>query len=160
MGMIHNAQICLNGHVISTSADRHPDLSERYCSRCGAETVTACRSCSAPIRGDYDVTGSFGPPDSYALPRFCHSCGQPHPWTAARLEAAAALADELEGLSADERDLLKRSLVELVQDAPNAELAAVRVKKALRKVGHAGVETFRKVLVDVLSEAAKKSLGL
>jgi len=146
MGMIHNAQICLNGHVISTSADRHPDLSERYCSRCGAETVTACRSCSAP--------------DSYALPRFCHSCGQPHPWTAARLEAAAALADELEGLSADERDLLKRSLVELVQDAPNAELAAVRVKKALRKVGHAGVETFRKVLVDVLSEAAKKSLGL
>jgi hypothetical protein len=160
MGTIHNAQICLNGHVITASADSNPDLCERFCSRCGAETITACSSCSAPNRGDYDVAGSIVLASSYALPRFCHSCGQPYPWTAVRMQAAAQLADELEGLSPEERELLKKSLIELVHDAPTAELAAVRVKKALRKVGHAGVETFRKVLVDVLSEAAKKSLGL
>ena len=158
MGIFHRAQICLNGHVVTTSADSDPDRCERFCSRCGSETMTACGQCSSPIRGSYDVAGTTL--NSYALPRFCHACGQAHPWTVARLEAASALADELDDLSAEEREVLKKSLVELVHDTPAAELAAVRVKKALRKVGNAGLETFRKVLVDVLSEAAKKSLGI
>lgn len=160
MGTYHSAQICLNGHVITTSADSDPDLCERFCSRCGVETTTACRKCDAPIRGYYDAAGSVTVTSSYSLPRFCHSCGQAYPWTAARLSAAEELADELDDLSLEERELLKKSLAELVHDTPAAELAAIRVKKALRKVGSASVDTFRKVLVDILSEAAKKSLGI
>src|SRR5262245_60508648 len=160
MGMNHSAQICRNGHVVTTLADSDPGACERFCSRCGGETMTACEHCNASIRGDRDIAHAVVVGDTYALPRFCHACGKPYSWTTARLNAAAELADELDDLSAEEREQLKKSLVELVHDTPAAELAAVRVKKTLRNVGNAGLETFRKVLVDVLSEAAKKSLGI
>jgi len=96
----------------------------------------------------------------YALPRFCYQCGKPYPWTDIKLKAASDLAEELEGLSDAERDILKKSLKELVQDAPATEVAAIRVKKVLRKAGSAGIEIFKNVLVDVLSETAKKTLGM
>jgi len=98
--------------------------------------------------------------DDYRLPRFCYQCGQPYPWTQERLQAAGQLAEELEGLSEQERDVLKKSLNELVQDTPATEVAALRVKKVLRKAGEAGAEIFKKILVDVLSETAKKALGM
>jgi hypothetical protein len=160
MGTYRTAQICLNGHVITKSADLHPELCQRFCSICGAETISACKDCKSSIRGNYDVPRVISIGETYSLPRFCHSCGQGYPWTAARLRAASDLADELEGLSVDDRELLKKSLEDLVRDSPATELAAVRVKRTLLKAGKTGADAIRSIVVDILSEAAKKALGM
>ena len=52
--------------------------------------------------------------------------------------------------------MLKKSLNDLVSDTPNTPLAAQRFKRLVAKAGKGVADTFHKVLVDVLSEAAKK----
>jgi len=160
MGTYRTAEVCLAGHVITTAADRHPELRQKFCSIYGAETITKCVGCQSPIRGDYYVPGFIGFGGDYLLPRYCHSCGESFPGTESRLRAAHELADELEELSAEERELLKKSIDELARETPRTEVAAVRVKKSLRKVGGGAAAAVRRLLVDIASEAAKKSLGL
>jgi len=159
MGHYQTAQICLNGHVITEAAE-YSELRAEFCRRCGTKTITACPRCRSAIRGHYHVSGFIGAGPDYELPRFCHSCGEAYPWTASKLEAAQELADELEGLNDEERALLKKGLEDLVRESPNMEVAGLRVKKVLKKVGTGGVEIVRSILVDVLSETARKALGV
>lgn len=107
------AQICMNGHVINSMANDYPQSNQAFCSDCGEKTITACPSCNTNIRGYYHVPGVIGF-SNYSAPSYCYSCGSPFPWTVTRLEAASELADELEGLSDDEKESLKSSLPELV----------------------------------------------
>ncbi|HYL55802.1 MAG TPA: DUF2321 domain-containing protein [Gemmatimonadales bacterium] len=53
------AQICANGHVITTAADLSPGLKPR-CPKCGAETVVKCPKCGKTIQGEW-------PPDDGGL---------------------------------------------------------------------------------------------
>ena len=89
------AQICENGHVANSMAQKYPGINQEHCDRCGAPTIMACPSCQTAIRGYYHVTRVVGF-DDYAAPAFCYKCGNPFPWTAARLRAAEDLADELD----------------------------------------------------------------
>jgi len=90
------------------------------------------------------------------LPIFCPDCGKPYPWTEAKLKAAQELADELDNLSPEERDLLKRSLDDIMRDTPQTTVAANRFKRLVAKAGQVTAEGFRDILVDILSETAKK----
>ncbi len=90
------------------------------------------------------------------LPIFCPDCGKPYPWTEAKLKAAQELADGLDNLSKEERDILKKSLDDIVRDTPQTVVAATRFKKIVAKAGKVAADGFRDILVDVLSEAAKK----
>lgn len=159
MGVYRVGQVCLNGHAITDAADAHPELREAYCSKCGAETTTTCKECGAGIRGDYHVDGVFAVSE-YVAPRFCHACGRAYPWTQAKLKTAAELIEELDELSAEEKSKLKSSVDELVRNAPSTEVAALRIKKTFLKLGKTGADSLRQLLVDVLSEAAKKAMGL
>jgi hypothetical protein len=160
MGTYHTAQICLNGHVITQSADRSPELTEKHCSKCGAETITLCQNCSARIRGFYDIPNVVSLVQRYILPRFCYECGNPYPWTQKKLKAAKELTVELDELSDKEKEVFKKSLDALVRDTPETEVSAIRIKKLLVKTGETGAVLFRNILVDILSETAKKSLGM
>ena len=91
-------------------------------------------------------------------PAFCHQCGTSYPWKKVAVDAAKALADELDCLSVDEQEALKQSLDDLVSSTPRTEVAVVRVKKLLKKAGTEGYSAFREILIGVLSETAKKSL--
>ena len=51
---------------------------------------------------------------NYTAPAFCYKCGDPFPWTAAALRAAEDLADEMDALSDDEKESLKKTLPDLV----------------------------------------------
>jgi hypothetical protein len=153
MGSHDAALVCLNGHKISGSFYDYPQFNEAYCSICGAKTIHQCPDCQTDIRGFYRESASFGgdnkPPD------YCHNCGKPYPWTAARLEVARELIDELDE-SEEERTKLTNSLVDLASDTPRTPLAAERMKKALAKLGeHAGI-ALREIIVDISSETAKK----
>ena len=153
------AQICLNGHVINTMAISYPNSNKKFCDRCGVETITTCKSCNTPIKGYYHVPGVIGG-FNYSPPSFCPNCGVPYPWTSAKLKAAKEFAHELDSLNQDEKAILEKSLEDLARDTPNTQVAAIKFKKLVAKAGKGAAEGFKSILVDVLSETAKKLIGL
>jgi hypothetical protein len=90
------------------------------------------------------------------LPIFCPDCGKPYPWTEAKLKAALELSDELNNLSTEERNMLKKSLDDIVRDTPETTVAATRFKRLVTKAGKAAADGFKDILVDIASETAKK----
>jgi hypothetical protein len=148
------AQICQNGHVISGYSRSYPQHSEKFCQKCGAPTITNCPGCETPIRGAY----LEGFPSDYQAPGFCLNCGVPYPWTQARIQAAHELAQELDGLDKQERDILEKSIDDLIKDSPSTPVAVTRFKKIMVKVGQTSASLFREILTDVLSETARKLL--
>lgn len=148
------AQICLNGHVINSASEACPQFNKLCCDRCGEKTITACPKCETPIEGHYHRI-RVGVSNRSA-PAFCHNCGAAYPWTQARLKAARQLADELEGLKDKEKDLLKKSLDNIIRDTPGTPLAATRVKRVLAKAKAGGAAALREILKEAATEAAKK----
>ena len=148
------AQICQNGHVVNTSFIDFPVFNQNFCAKCGAATITQCPECKAPIRGYYRDSGSI----TYEVPSFCINCGQPYLWTKSKLQAAHELAQEIDNISDEDRVVLQKSIDELVKDTPSTPVAATRFKKIMLKVGQTTAGLFREILVDVLSEAAKKAM--
>lgn len=151
------AQICTNGHVINSMAASSPQSNQKHCAECGAPTITACTSCGSGIRGFYHIPGVIGSFNFYA-PSYCHNCGTAFPWTASSLEAAAELADELDELSSEEKEQLKNSFPDLVKNTPKTVVAETRFKKLMKKAGAEAYDGMKSILVDVVSEAVKKSL--
>ena len=154
------AQICLNGHTINDASVSYPQSNMKFCDRCGAATITACPDCKAPIKGYYHVPGVIGGGFDYSPPSFCPNCGIPYPWTNAKLKAAKEFAHELDNLNEDEKTILEKSLEDLARETPNTQVAAIRFKKLVAKAGRGAAEGFKSILVDVLSETAKKLIGL
>lgn len=151
------AQICLNGHVTNSMAASYPQSNQKYCALCGAQTITACPNCNVAIRGDYHVPGVIGFFD-YNKPAYCYNCGVAFPWTESSLKAANELADELDSLSQEERQLLKDSFPDLVRDTPKTPVAETRFRRLIKKAGAEAYDGMKAVLVDVVSEAVKKSV--
>jgi len=151
------AQICMNGHVINKMASSSPQSNQKYCAECGVQTITACTDCNSPIRGDYYVPGVFCFSD-YHKPSYCYNCGKSYPWTVASLEAARELADELKKLTIEERQQLKESFPDLVISTPKTVVAETRFKKLMKKAGSEAYDGMKSILIEVVSEAVKKSL--
>ncbi len=149
------AQICLNGHLINEASVGYPDSNQEFCSKCGVKTIRVCQSCSARIRGAFRDSYI---PENYVIPAFCSACGQPFPWTSAKIQTAHELAQELENISDEEKKILEQSIDEIVKDTPKTTLAATRFKKILFNTSKPVVDAFRDILVDIASETAKKLL--
>lgn len=158
MKISHIAQVCENGHLITASAATHHELTQHFCSECGAPTIWKCPQCGQVVRGITVVTGVISTYSDYTVPKFCPSCGAPYPWTARALETAKSLASEFEGLSAEEREALSKTIDDLVEGGPRTELAAVRFKKMVPKLGAQATQILQKVLVEIVSESVKKTL--
>ena len=62
----------------------------------------------------------------------------------------------LEELSPEERNLLKKSLNDIVSDTPQTPVAANRIKMLAAKVSKVLAEQLRELVVDIASETAKK----
>jgi hypothetical protein len=149
------AEICLNGHVPTSAADQFPELREKYCSKCGETTIMACPTCSTPIRGYFFVEGVFGGPE-FETPAHCHNCGKAFPWTERKIAGAVELVEVGADLSAIELQQFRNDLTEASKDTPKTQVASLRIKKILLKVGSSVADGVRTIIVDVLSEAAKK----
>jgi hypothetical protein len=148
------SQICMNGHIINSSAESFPEFNTAFCNQCGAATMTACPKCKGKIRGSYSSPGVFGVGEY--TPPFCDKCGSAYPWTESRLSAAREFIRETDSLNENERVLLERSLDDLVRDTPNTPVAALRYKKLVTKAGGAAADVLNKVLAGVIVEAAKR----
>jgi len=166
MGTYRTRQVCLNGHDREDRVDRSPERGEQFCSICGVETITECPKCNASIRGVYDVPsrsvdGMFlmGHYETTQVPNHCHNCGGAFPWMERHADALAEAIDELDELSDDEREKLKKSIPDIVADSPKADVAGTRFKKAVAKVGNEGGKLLMKILQDVATDAVKSAMG-
>jgi len=160
MGTHRVAQVCPNGHVATSSADQHPELCEAFCSKCGEPTITTCPRCQASIRGYYDVEGIISIGRNYEPPSLCYACGKAFPWTERKVAAAVELVEVGADLSSEEVAQFRSDLTELTKDTVKTQVASLRFKKVMAKVGESVASGVRDIVVDVLSETAKKALGL
>jgi len=149
------AQICPNGHVANSMAASYPDSNQDFCEKCGEATIMACPHCNSAIRGDYHVPGVFGT-FKYHPPAYCHNCGKPFPWTERKIQAALELASEVGGLSKEEAEQFKESVSDIVRDTPRTQVGAVHFKKLLARMGQQAAQAIRDIVVDIVSESAKK----
>lgn len=160
-GGFDRAEVCLNGHVSHAMLDNYQNRSRPYCSQCGVKTIQACPSCTNVIRGPrLGGTGSTYAKQlaQYHVPAFCDYCGSPYPWTAARIHAAQALAEEIEGLTDSERIMLKASIEDIASESAMADVGVVRFKKLLPKMANEAGGALRRLVVDVAGKAAAEAL--
>lgn len=147
---------CMNGHGINGSSTHLPQFNSQFCEECGAAAIGSCPACSSPIRGRY--RGGVLTTRSWEPRAFCHACGAAYPWTASRLEAARLLAEEADELTEAERVVLVGTLDNLLADTPMTAVAVGRFKKLTTKAGEVTASALRDVLVDIVSEGAKRSI--
>jgi len=145
-------QLCRNGHPTNYDSAKHPENNKNFCPTCGEATLLGCPDCGAPID---DISGSSL---SFRAANYCKNCGHSLPWTESALKAARELAQAQRNLSEAERDDLTASIGDLVKDTPTATLAARKTRAILDKAGPAVASMFRDILVDLVSETAKKIL--
>ncbi len=169
----NTAQICLNGHVINDSYNRKSDNNREHCEKCGARTIIKCPNCNEDIRGaKYSLSYIGASPyagkifsgdpyvksGKYERPAFCSNCGNPYPWTEKKIKAACELAHELDSLNSEEKELLEKSIDDIIKETPETKLAVTRIKKLLPKVGKEAGNIFKDLIADIASESVKKML--
>jgi hypothetical protein len=130
------AQVCLNGHVVTSMSQSFPGTH--------AQVLREVRRAS-----DYRL------PD---LPSIDPGPLPQQTWTEQRLEAARELTNEAEHLSGEEKQQLADSFDDLTRDTPRTQVAAGRFKRLVAKAGIETGNALRVILVDVMSEAAKKAI--
>lgn len=153
MGYYHSAQICENGHVITSYADEYTEERQEFCSICGAKTIMECPNCSSLIKGS---ASEFGYLSDYDAPSYCHACGTPYPWTNQAIEAANELLELEDLLSIDELEYLSQNMCSIISDTPKSKVVATKLKLAMGKLSANVASALRDIVVDIASEATKK----
>lgn len=153
MNEYHVAQICGNGHLVTAYADDYQHYRENYCSMCGSKTIMQCPNCNQPIKGRLRDGYDFG---DFVIPKYCYNCGTPYPWTKDRIEATKELMQLELKLSDDDLTALSTDIYSLVTDSPRTQVAAVKFKSILAKAGTVTASAVKDILVDIISESAKK----
>ena len=155
-GNYDNAQICLNGHVITSAINENQANLKKHCEKCGEITITNCLNCNKQIRGSYISDSIFFP--YYDKPNFCKDCGKPYPWTQRAIDATLELAGEIDNITNEEQIEFKDTIENLVKDTPKTSVAIVRYKKIALKAGKVIADGFKSILIDIASESVKKTL--
>lgn len=150
-------QVCKNGHQITASARELPDFCQNYCSKCGAQTITQCETCQTSIPGCYWGAGisTSNPP----VPRYCTKCGEPFPWQKSALEELEGLLRE-GGLSDADLQEATGAIPDIARETPKTAFASVRFRRVLKKLAKPIYDIAIKVVSDVASESAKKTIGI
>lgn len=162
MGDYGIAQICLNGHVITTNSnDIH--LYQKFCQSCGQTIISTCQNCNTPIKGRHREVSHIDPPFRYSTspyfkPLYCYNCGEAFPWTQRTKEAAYDLVKFANKLSDTEKKDLKASISELIKDSPKTSIAQFKFKKYALKAGSEVAKGLKEILIDLVSETAKKAI--
>jgi len=149
------AQVCPNGHTANDSYQEYPEFNKQFCEKCGEKTITHCTKCNGPIQGAYHSEGVIGVFE-YTPPGYCHHCGNAFPWTERKILAAMELSVEEGHLDKEESMILEQSIKEIVRETPQTQAAANRFKKIMVKAGASTAGAVRDILVDIVSETAKK----
>lgn len=156
----YTAQVCLNGHHTTSRFESSPEYHSKFCPDCGAETITKCPNCNSNIKGkvEYDSVVFIG--EGYTPPSFCYACGTAFPWMQSAIDSAVELAQLSDALSVSEIALFQTDLKDLSVESPKTQVAIVRTKALLGKVGKEIGSGLKSIIIEIASEAAKKAMGL
>jgi hypothetical protein len=152
-------QVCINGHIITAYAISEPESRKKFCSECGSPTINTCSACGAPIRGHRHIEGVIGLYDDAEPDKHCENCGSAFPWQDAAIENLRGLLREGD-LTEQEAQEFESALPDILTDTPKTQLASLKLKRLLPKLGNSVYGIVIKVVSDVASETAKKALGL
>ncbi len=84
MGHYDTMQACKRwGHKITDMHSTRPYHGQKFCEKCGSETMIKCSYCGAKIKGYYHAKGVIGFPGP-PVPLNCHQCGKSYPWAQRR----------------------------------------------------------------------------
>ena len=148
-------QVCLNGHIINDTIKFRPEANEEYCTLCGKKTITQCPKCSTDIRGAMLINNPRGRPSPCesltVAPAYCLSCGKPYPWTENKILTAIQMFAEFGNLDDKEKETIEQDIKNIAEDAPQAELSAMRIKRLWEK--------YSPVARDIIMELASKTIA-
>jgi hypothetical protein len=150
------AQICINGHVVNSSALSSPQYNKNFCKECGGATTMECSSCSTKIKGHYHFPNivSFGG-IGYQAPKFCDHCGDQFPWTSAKLDVTKELIELADELTAGEKEDLRLNIEDLIKDGPKVQVAQLKVKRLLAKVERGVSIGIHEALTKIISKTVE-----
>lgn len=147
------AQVCLNGHPANSSFKDLPQFNQDYCEKCGERTITLCQKCNTPIRGYYKGHITVKP---YKPPSYCYKCGNPFPWIKIKIQAAIEMLNVNNSLSKEDVEQAKECINDFIRDTPHTQVSASRFKRLMKNIGNEATSAIRDILIDVISETAKK----
>lgn len=148
------ALICKNGHLINDSMHKYPNDNEKYCTRCGAETISRCCKCNAEIKGRYHYEGLVDFSAMEKIPEYCHNCGNPYEWTRMKIEALNELIELDEELNQEQKEILKQSGIEISTENAKNKVAVLKIKSILSKAGSALKEEIKDAFAQVAAKTA------
>lgn len=151
-------QVCLNGHKITEYAKSQSESRQNHCAECGERTLDACPGCGSSIRGYRHIGGVFHLNETL-VPKYCIDCGAAFPWQLESIENLTAILGE-GALSQQDMEEVQAALPDLVRETARTESASLKTKRILGKLGKPVYEVAIKVISDVASETAKKTMGL
>ncbi|HCE12447.1 MAG TPA: DUF2321 domain-containing protein [Enterococcus sp.] len=156
----YTQEVCLNGHQLWTDSDQNKDPNPvQYCEDCGKKIICTCQECNSPIDGQILYRENMYPiEDDPSVPNFCRHCGMPYPWTVSIMKNTIELLNLDNSLSNIQIESVEKSIPDLLVDTPRTKVAAVKFKQILSGTGSIVKEGLRELLVDVVSETAKKIL--
>lgn len=149
------SQICLNGHIVTETAEQNPNSKRDFCESCGKKTTTQCPKCKSKIEGYHHMSG-VAYMSSFVAPRYCTSCGKPYPWTETKIQALKELADKFNEISTEEREKFKESIDDIVVETPKTEIASNRFKLIFNKISPQSKEIVKQISLSLICESAKK----
>jgi hypothetical protein len=130
-------QVCENGHKITGQYSITSQDQQKFCRKCGANTIIACPNCDEKIQGDrFERRRSrLELVESPDVPSYCPNCGKPFPWTQKRIQTAIQIFAEFGDLEEEEKKTIEQDVENIAKDVPEAELSAMRIKRIWEKYG-------------------------
>lgn len=89
-------------------------------------------------------------------PFYCYHCGKPYPWTQKILDSAIELLSLDEDLDSDTKSIIKNAIPNLLVETPETPIATAKYRSAIGKAGQILKGSLYQLLVDCITESAKK----
>lgn len=153
-GKYDTAQVCMKGHVVTTTSEFSPERMSDFCEKCGEKTMTHCSECGSPIRGYYS---SLDLPyvTEYKLPKHCGGCGAPYPWTERMTRTLIGAVEECKEIGPNDLSKLRKSAADIVSNTPKTKQASILMASLLVKMSKNHQDVIKDLLVKFACEAAK-----
>jgi len=148
-------QVWLDGHQITDCAELLPHHKKPFCPQCSEKTITACPECNASIQEHLkSVMSAHSSPN----PNNCQSCGTAFPWR----QDAIASAIEILQMPIEDQDAaeIAKLVPDIAIETPKTHLAALKLTRLISNLAKPAYDISIKVVSDLTSETAKKTLGM
>jgi hypothetical protein len=94
--------------------------------------------------------------DRYTPPGYCFNCGNAFEWTKRKISGAVELVEVGAGVTSGELEQFQTDLTDATRDTPKTQVASLRIRQLMAKVGTGVAGGVKDIIVDLVSETAKK----